>query len=187
MKRTIFLTTILFLVSILAACTLPFKIQNQADFIATAVEQTMQAKIAALPTAMVIAPADTPVPLPTSETVQVEATSTPECFHALLVSETIPDGTLFDPGDGLTKVWWLKNTGSCTWTPDYQLVFKSGDKMGGESAVYLTNYVKPGDQIEVAVNLTAPDTADTYSGYWQLLSDSGVRFAKIWAQIVVDE
>lgn len=46
---------------------------------------------------------------------------------------TIADGTRIDAGTNFTKAWRLRNSGSCTWTVDYSLVFISGDMLGGLS------------------------------------------------------
>ncbi|NIP41529.1 MAG: hypothetical protein GWN00_05010, partial [Aliifodinibius sp.] len=37
------------------------------------------------------------------------------------------------PRTAFTKVWRLQNVGTCTWTADYDMVFISGDRMGGDA------------------------------------------------------
>jgi hypothetical protein len=89
---------------------------------------------------------------------------------------TIPDGTVFAPGESLTKTWRLKNRGTCTWTPDYMLVFASGERLGDTTAVRLPGYVSPGQTVDVSVALTAPDSEGRFVGYWMLRNPSGVLF-----------
>ena len=54
-------------------------------------------------------------------------------------SVTVPDGTVFNPGDTFTKTWRLENTGSCAWTTGTALVFTSGDLMGAPTEVDAIN------------------------------------------------
>ncbi len=78
---------------------------------------------------------------------------------------TVPDGTEFAPGDTFTKTWRLKNVGTCTWNNDYDLVFDSGDKMGGSNVEDINiGNVAPGDEVDISVDLTAPGSVGTYRG-----------------------
>src|SRR5512143_109118 len=51
--------------------------------------------------------------------------------NATFVSETVPDGTITSPGSSFTKVWRIKNSGTCYWDSSWQWVYSSGDLMGG--------------------------------------------------------
>jgi hypothetical protein len=108
------------------------------------------------------------------------ATITPQtssCDRATFVTDVnVPDGTVFAPNSAFTKTWRIKNTGSCTWTTSYTLVFVSGNKMSGPDAVNLTSTVGPNTSFDLSVNLTAPATAGAYRGYWQLKNASGQIF-----------
>ncbi|PWB71272.1 MAG: hypothetical protein C3F07_14710 [Anaerolineales bacterium] len=105
------------------------------------------------------------------------ATTVSYCDWVTFVKDvSIPDGTKFAPGDTFTKTWRLKNRGTCTWTPDYMLVFSGGDSMGGTTAVRLPGYVAPGQTVDVSVTLTAPDKRGHYTGYWMLRNTYGVLF-----------
>lgn len=50
--------------------------------------------------------------------------------------------------------------------------------MGGKT-VYLDDYVRSGEYIEVTVDLTAPLSIGEYLGYWQLLDPEGELFGEI--------
>jgi hypothetical protein len=120
------------------------------------------------PTSTSVPPTNTPVPT---------ATAVSYCDWVTFVKDvTIPDGTQFAPGDTFTKVWRLKNRGTCTWTSDYMLVFTGGEQMGSTTAVRLPGTVAPGQTVDVSVTLTAPDKRGHFVGYWMLRNPSGVLF-----------
>ena len=137
-----------------------------------------------------IPPTQTPAPVLTDAITQtpipsVTATALPastsiktiQCdWVAFIKDVTIPDKTVWIQGTHLTKTWRLKNRGSCTWTPDYSLVFSHGAQMGAPSAVKLPSYVQPGETVDVSVNLTVPEATGHYVGYWMLKNPSGVIF-----------
>ncbi len=129
-------------------------------------------------------PTDTPEPEPT-----ITPTTKP-CNRASFVSDvTIPDGTQMMVGQAFTKTWRLRNDGSCTWSSGYQLVFNSGDQMGGPVSQQLTpSTVAPGGTLDISVDLVAPASAGTYKGFWELRSPQGEAFAlasgPFWVEIV---
>src|SRR5512143_2041167 len=95
-----------------------------------------------------IVPTRTPIP-----------TSTPfsYCNWIKFVKDvSVPDGSVFAPGETFTKTWRLQNAGTCGWTTDTKLVFVSGAQMSGPSAAALPGYVAPGQMVDVSVTLTAP-------------------------------
>jgi hypothetical protein len=130
-------------------------------------------------------------PLATSTTAP-SATSVP-CNRAEFVRDvSIPDGTEISAGVSFVKVWRLKNTGSCSWTSDYSLVFVNGDDMEGDDTP-LPGTVRPGEEVNVSVELVAPDDPGRYRGNW-MLSDGERRFGLganadkvFWVQIEVEQ
>jgi len=143
-----------------------------------------------LPTAT---PMPTNTPLPTA-TATSQPTPTPvPCNWAEFIKDvTVPDGTKFASDSSFTKTWRLKNIGSCTWTSDYKLVFYKGDEMDG-SSVQMPDNVRPGESIDLSVDLIAPSQGGTYQGYW-ILRDSDGRFGigdnadkPFWVEIKVVE
>lgn len=127
-------------------------------------------------------PPPTPTVAPATQTIAPTVTSVPPtavtyCDWVAFVKDvTVEDGTTFAPGEVFTKTWRLKNRGTCTWTPDYMLVFSSGSQMGGTTATRLSAYVAPGQTVDVSVTLTAPNTAGAHTGYWMLRNPSGTLF-----------
>jgi len=89
---------------------------------------------------------------------------------------TVPDGTRFDPGAAFTKTWRLRNIGTCTWTTSYTMVFDSGEKMGSTTSVPFPTNVPPGQNVDLTVAMTAPNTAGHYIGYWKFKNAAGVLF-----------
>jgi hypothetical protein len=145
-------------------------------------------------------PTNTPLPTATLSPTQPPptATSAPTatpvpCNWAEFVRDvTVPDNTTFNPGASFTKTWRLKNIGSCTWTNSYKLVFFKGDSMGADT-VPLPGTVRPGESINLSVDLVAPSTGGTYRGDW-MLRDANGRFGigdsadkPFWVQIKVAE
>lgn len=139
------------------------------------VSQTMIAMTQHAPTQTPVPPTTTPVP-PTNTPLPT-ATTVSYCDWVIFVKDvTITDGSRFNAGDTFTKIWRLQNRGTCTWTPDYMLVFTSGDAMGNTTAVRLPGYVAPGQVVDVSITLTAPAKSGHYTGYWMLRNPSGTLF-----------
>jgi Ig-like domain from next to BRCA1 gene len=105
---------------------------------------------------------------------------------------TVPDNMVFNPNTAFTKTWRLKNSGTCTWTPDYVLTYVSGDPMSAVYPVKLTSSITPGSNVDLSANMVAPTTNGTYKGNWSLKNPSGRTFGlgtngdiPFWVQIVV--
>jgi len=197
----------------LTGCNLPGDTTptTQVDLLNTAAAKTIQVQqtniakthqttlTAAAPTNTLKAteeegtPTSTPQPSLTP-TITATATTEKECDQAGFVSETIPDGTEFFPGQPFTKTWTLKNNGSCTWNANYDVVFVSGDAMDAPASQQLTSDpVAPGETIKIAMDFTAPMTAGTHRGDFKLRNASGVLFgigekdSPFWVEIKVDD
>ncbi len=135
-------------------------------------------------------PSFTPPPTPTSTSLAVATLATPlpggggtggpqlPCNAAQFLKDvTVPDGSEFPQGAFFTKIWRIKNVGSCTWTRDYRIVFVKGDKMGAPSAgVELPYSVKPGQYVDAEVDLVAPGEPGEYRGDYMLADAAGRRF-----------
>lgn len=122
-------------------------------------------------------PTNTPQPLVALPTATLApAAPAAVCDAAAFITDvSIADGTVFSAGSAFTKTWRLKNTGTCTWSTSYALVFDSGDQMGGAASLPLPASVAPGQTVDLSVNLQAPTADKTYRGYWGLQNASGAR------------
>ena len=96
---------------------------------------------------------------------------------AYVTDVTIPDGTVVAAGTQFVKTWTVKNTGTTTWTKDYQLIYLDG-VMGTNNlqAVKLSKAVAPGETIDISVDFTAPQTNGSYISYWKMYNASGYVF-----------
>lgn len=102
----------------------------------------------------------------------------PECTNqaAFVTDVTIPDGTFMPPGQQFVKTWRLQNSGTCTWSPNYALVFAEGNPMGGPAAVPFPGTVQPGATVDLSVALISPAGLGTHTGSWRLRSDKEALF-----------
>ncbi len=105
---------------------------------------------------------------------------------------TIPDDTVFRPGEYFSKTWRLVNAGSCSWKPDYAVVWFSGSNMGLNQVQPLNEAVMPGASIDVTVDMTAPQEPGTYQSNWKMRNQQGALFgigpngnAPFWVRVVV--
>jgi len=134
------------------------------------------------PTAIPVWPTATPLP-PTATRLPPTATRLPPtaqpipCDWAQFVKDvTIPDGMVLAPGAQFTKVWRLRNIGSCAWTANYALIFSGGDRMRTYKAAGLPRVVYPGETVDLALDLVAPSAPGRYRGYWMLSNPYGDPF-----------
>jgi hypothetical protein len=113
--------------------------------------------------------------------------------RATFISDvTVPDNTRMEAVKSFEKVWRLKNSGTCTWTTSYALVFSSGDRMEGAKSVALGKSVRPNETADLKVTLKAPSAPGTYTGYWKLRNAQAKTFGlgingdlSFWVKIVV--
>ena len=102
---------------------------------------------------------------------------------------TIFDGTQMPAGTTFTKIWRLKNVGEVAWPPGTKMLFVGGDQMTTEMSVPLSREaaVQPGEEVDVAVEMTAPAEHGRYLGYWRLTGPHGRRKfgQRVWCHIQV--
>ena len=155
----------------------PAAIQTQAvSTFAAALTQTA----AALPTET---PSPTPSPSPTAtltltptRTAALAILPTSSCNVLSFISDiTIPDNTKMVPGQVFTKTWRVKNSGTCDWEENFQVRFFSGNSLSGKTYT-LGKTVKPGDQLDISIEMTAPAAVGTYTGNWRMTDEEGRFF-----------
>jgi len=99
----------------------------------------------------------------------------------------IDDYSEVPSGDSFTKIWQIKNNGDTIWNIGYEWAFDSGNKMQGPNSVPVSG-ISPNETVDISVNLVAPDSPGTYTGYWQMKNDSDTPFGdKCWIIITVIE
>jgi hypothetical protein len=180
MSRKIFLSVLALILASLA-CNLP--------------QETSTPQILVITTTPLPA-TNTPVvlPSPTLAPATLAPLNTPTltpipCNQATFEKDVnYPDNTTVTVNQAFTKTWRIRNTGSCTWTSAYQLVFDSGDPMGGPpSQSLIAGTVAPNQSVDISVNLVAPSTPGTYHGNWRIREPGGTLFGvstgAFWVQI----
>ena len=91
------------------------------------------------------------------------------CYSADYVSDvSIPDGTILAPSAPFWKTWRVLNSGSCSWDSTYKFVYYSGDIMGGAYVYNFPQFTAPGQNVDVTIELFAPQDNGTYTGYWRI-------------------
>ncbi|MEW6568511.1 MAG: NBR1-Ig-like domain-containing protein [Chloroflexota bacterium] len=138
-------------------------------------------------------PATTAAVSPTTPSGASATLSTACLDRATLIDDvTIRDNTPLAVGEMFVKIWRLQNSGTCTWTTAYALVFFGGDHMQAPDSVPLAGTVPPGSIIDLAVDMTAPSAPGTYQGFWRLRNAAGSLFGlgaagdqSFWVKIVV--
>lgn len=94
---------------------------------------------------------------------------------------TVPDGTVFAPGECFIKTWRFRNESNQPWPPGSKILFvgKNSDQMGGPNEVDVGREVAPGQEVDVSVPLTAPSQPGSYVGFWRLAdATAGKRFGQ---------
>jgi hypothetical protein len=80
------------------------------------------------------------------------------------------------PGQVFTKVWRLRNDGTCSWNEEYKTVFVGGDAMSNNTPLPIPGVVPPGGTVDLAVDLVAPTGSGTYRGDFQIRNPQGMQF-----------
>ncbi|MCS7010703.1 MAG: NBR1-Ig-like domain-containing protein [Anaerolineales bacterium] len=180
---------------------------------ATVIAAQMATAAAASPTpSQTPPPLDTPIPTQTN-TPLITATFTPTgptrtpltlntpaaqqpaaCDNAAFVADVnYPDFSNIPGGTTFIKTWRLKNLGPCTWTTSYKVVFSYMSDTGKgiispPGPVNLPKTVKPGEEVDVSVTLTAPTKPEGYRLVFRLQNDKGFFFGpEFWVLFRVPE
>ncbi|HOU11610.1 MAG TPA: NBR1-Ig-like domain-containing protein [Anaerolineae bacterium] len=130
---------------------------------------------------------------PTTEAGTTATTATPAETPAaglkagFVADVTVPDNTRFQKEEKFTKTWRMRNSGSVDWPKDTALVFVSGDKMTDVAKVEIGE-VKAGANVDISVDMVAPNADGTYRGNWQIQAgDKAIEGGKIYLVIQVGE
>jgi hypothetical protein len=161
------------------AATLNALYTQSAQTLEAMATQSVQTSIAtvsataSIPTSTLAPGFNTPTSIPSFNT-SVPVT---RCDWAEFVGDvTYPDGSVIGRSVPFTKVWRIRNIGTCSWTTNYAIVFVDGDAMSVAATVSLPGSVNPGQTIDIPVNLISPNKDGRYKGYFKLRNASGVLF-----------
>jgi next-to-BRCA1 protein 1 len=109
----------------------------------------------------------------------------PRYFARFVSDVTIDDGSNLNPGQAFVKIWKLRNESTVAWPENTRLAFVGGDKLSNVEAVAVLA-VEPGNEVDIAVDMSAPSKPGRYVGYWRLAAPDGSRFGqRVWVDITV--
>jgi hypothetical protein len=111
------------------------------------------------------------------------------CNNSEFIADiTIPDGSEVHPGNNFTKVWEIKNTGTCTWDDGYALVYQGGVFDGYDVAISSSrDFVEPGEIHRFEVELSAPLKDGEATDCWKMRGDDGYYFGTyLCVTVIVD-
>lgn len=195
------------LLAVLSACGQANQVASRRSTIETSPTRTQSftTETSALPEPQIsLQPASLVPPSETSTSVSIallpdsDATATPATISAnkaVLSSETIPDGTAMQKNQIFTKTWVLKNVGTETWDESYSLELLSGKSsslMNAPLQVVFGKPVKPGDSIELSIDLIAPEADGNYIVTYRVLDGNGSNVAigqgnELWLSIAIGQ
>ncbi len=142
--------------------------------------------IAGAPTAAVT-PTVSPAPTTAVTTVpSVAPTAAPAaCVNnsAFVADVTVPDGTVFEPGQPFNKIWRVRNSGTCAWGRGYTFGFTGGTTMQTIRTIGVPP-TAPGATADLLIPMTAPTTPGSFTSFWRLRSPSGTVFGTTLTTVI---
>jgi Ig-like domain from next to BRCA1 gene len=123
-----------------------------------------------------------PVVLPTSQAPAAATASLNDACDSLTFEGdvTIPDGTVLKPGVNFKKEWAVRNSGNCKWDEGYALIYIGGSTPDLDPVNFefkkSSDFVQPGQGINLGINLTTPCKPGKYEGTWRMRNDRGNYF-----------
>lgn len=150
----------------------------------TLIAQGQQEETSAAPTQtpFVVTATSSPTPLtplPTATNTAPAATNTPAvgCYQATFIADvTVPDGTTFNQEHSFTKTWRIRNSGTCTWSDQFDIVFHSGTNLAPHSVYDIPKKVNPGETVDISILMAAPASNGTYTSRWMIKATNGYTF-----------
>ena len=145
----------------------------------------------ATPSATIAAPSVNAPPTNTLPAVIPTNAANCENSAAFEADVTVPDNTPFAAGEPFTKVWRVRNNGTCGWIQGYTLAFANGEEMGAPAVIQLP-YTPPGETAEISVDMVSPDLNGAFVGNFEFRDPAGRAFAinngkYIWGSIIVGD
>ncbi|KAG8752323.1 hypothetical protein FRC12_012030 [Ceratobasidium sp. 428] len=105
--------------------------------------------------------------------------------------KSIVDGQVVSGGAEFAKIWKMRNDGLVAWPQGTTISFVGGHSMLVKPDTVhctITGDFTPGKEIDVEVEMKAPEEPGRYVSYWRLKTPEGEAFgARVWCDIVVAE
>ncbi len=126
----------------------------------------------------VTSPPPEPEPQPQPKPQPPPPPISPEPGVFFLADITIPDDSPMEAGMTFRKTWRVQNSGNVPWDASYRLVHWDGEPMTTQTKQPLPS-AKPGEQVEISVDLTAPTKSGIHFSDWRLVAGDGRPFGDI--------
>ncbi|KAG9120906.1 hypothetical protein FRC07_003367 [Ceratobasidium sp. 392] len=129
---------------------------------------------------------------PTSSVISIISAQDAVILSAEFVEDrSIVDGQVVSGGAEFAKTWRMRNDGLVAWPKGTTISFVGGHSMLVRPDMMhctVTGDFTPGKEIDVEVEMKAPEEPGRYVSYWRLKTPEGEAFgARVWCDIVVAE
>ncbi len=185
----LFILSTLLLAIIAASCNMPAGEMDEATQ-QTVVAQTVEAALPSPTNTSAVSSTATTAPTqqkttdatsaaPTNtQSAQATSTQTEDGVDdvTFLTDITLPDYSEVEVGEKVTKTWRLQNTGTTTWTTDYQVVFVKEERLGAPASINLPKEVAPDETVDISIDFTIPEATGEYRSDWILETPTGKQF-----------
>ncbi|MBQ6517067.1 MAG: SUMF1/EgtB/PvdO family nonheme iron enzyme [Anaerolineaceae bacterium] len=88
---------------------------------------------------------------------------------------TIPDGTVVQSGQWITKTWELENYGTCPWSENYKVVWSDENYTNDQKLFDIGTALQPGESAEISVTFPVKGQGSTHISF-VLADTNGVTF-----------
>ena len=103
----------------------------------------------------------------------------------LLSELTYPAGSIIPRGEVFWKEWLIQNTGTCTWTADWEFVFDSGWQIGN-TRFHMNRTTAPGQTLNVRLAMIPDQKQDgNYYSTYAFEAPDGTRYGTITSSYTV--
>ena len=128
-------------------------------------------------------------PLATSTQLGVLATQAgPTCMNSAYIQDTTyPDGTVVKKNKDIQKIWRVQNTGTCTWDDGFALVPVTGDAKGTWEITQKSQFVAPGETVDIGIYITTPSKLGEWGGCWKMKGDNDYFFGTFLCMLITIE
>ena len=176
------LVVFLFLVLMTSACGAQAPVETAAPALTATQSATETPTITMTPPEQASATPMPETPIPTN---------LPDCTNsaAFVTDVTIADNDIISAGTDFTKIWRIKNTGTCIWGADYTLTHYSEERMFAPASVPLS-VTFPSQTVDISMELTAPSADGKHRGYFVIKNPAGLIMkidndSRLWVVINV--
>jgi DNA-binding XRE family transcriptional regulator len=113
-----------------------------------------------------------------SEASQRPAYPIPGDAAEFIADVTIPDGMILPPASTATKTWRIRNAGEVPWI-GRRLARRgpaAGDSILASSTFVEVPHTRPGDTVDISVEITTPPLQCTTVAYWKMVDENGYEY-----------